>query len=66
MGTGQRRPGPHRYWTAFHQERAAQSLFGVVLCCSGLYALMTIGRTHWGTRRPPEVVLPRALPQKAH
>ena len=24
-----------RYWTAFHQERAAQSLFGTVLCCSG-------------------------------
>lgn len=24
-----------RYWTAFHQERAAQSLFGSVLCCSG-------------------------------
>ena len=24
-----------RYWTAFNQERAAQSLFGTVLCCSG-------------------------------
>src|SRR3954471_2137712 len=24
-----------RYWMAFHQERAAQSLFGVMLCCSG-------------------------------
>lgn len=24
-----------RYWTAFHQERSAQSLFGTVLCCSG-------------------------------
>lgn len=27
-----------RYWTAFHQERAAQSLFGVVMCCSGPFA----------------------------
>lgn len=25
----------HRYWFAFFQERAAQSLFGMVLCCSG-------------------------------
>jgi hyaluronan synthase len=24
-----------RYWNAFYQERAAQSLFGCVLCCSG-------------------------------
>lgn len=24
-----------RYWTAFNQERAAQSLFGVMMCCSG-------------------------------
>lgn len=24
-----------RYWSAFNQERAAQSLFGAVLCCSG-------------------------------
>ncbi len=24
-----------RYWTAFNQERAAQGLFGHVLCCSG-------------------------------
>ena len=24
-----------RYWAAFNQERAAQSLFGTVLCCSG-------------------------------
>jgi hyaluronan synthase/N-acetylglucosaminyltransferase len=24
-----------RYWSAFNQERAAQSLFGTVLCCSG-------------------------------
>lgn len=24
-----------RYWMAFHQERAAQSWFGTVLCCSG-------------------------------
>jgi hyaluronan synthase/N-acetylglucosaminyltransferase len=23
------------YWTAFNQERSAQSLFGTVLCCSG-------------------------------
>ncbi|KKR81283.1 MAG: Glycosyltransferase, probably involved in cell wall biogenesis [Candidatus Daviesbacteria bacterium GW2011_GWA1_41_61] len=27
-----------RYWTAFHQERAAQSFFGVVMCCSGPFA----------------------------
>src|SRR4051794_2536064 len=27
-----------RYWMAFHQERAAQSLFGVMLCCSGPFA----------------------------
>lgn len=26
-----------RYWNAFHLERAAQSLFGVVACCSGPY-----------------------------
>lgn len=24
-----------RYWSAFNQERAAQSFFGTVLCCSG-------------------------------
>ena len=24
-----------RYWSAFHQERAAQSVFDVVMCCSG-------------------------------
>lgn len=24
-----------RYWSAFNQERAAQSMFGTVLCCSG-------------------------------
>lgn len=24
-----------RYWNAFHQERAAQSLFRTVMCCSG-------------------------------
>ncbi len=28
----------YRYWSAFHQERAAQSLFGVVACCSGPFA----------------------------
>lgn len=28
----------YRYWSAFHQERAAQSLFGVVMCCSGPFA----------------------------
>jgi hyaluronan synthase/N-acetylglucosaminyltransferase len=27
-----------RYWMAFHQERAAQSLFGVMMCCSGPFA----------------------------
>jgi hyaluronan synthase len=27
-----------RYWIAFNQERAAQSLFGVVLCCSGPFS----------------------------
>jgi hyaluronan synthase/N-acetylglucosaminyltransferase len=25
----------YRYWSAFHQERAAQSFFKVVMCCSG-------------------------------
>ncbi len=25
-----------RYWTAFNQERASQSLFGTVLCCCGV------------------------------
>ncbi len=25
----------YRYWSAFHQERAAQSYFQVVMCCSG-------------------------------
>jgi len=25
----------YRYWSAFHQERAAQSFFRVVMCCSG-------------------------------
>lgn len=25
----------YRYWSAFHQERAAQSFFQVVMCCSG-------------------------------
>lgn len=25
----------YRYWSAFHQERAAQSFFNVVMCCSG-------------------------------
>jgi hyaluronan synthase/N-acetylglucosaminyltransferase len=28
----------YRYWMAFHQERAAQSLFGVVMCASGPFA----------------------------
>ena len=28
----------YRYWAAFHQERAAQSLFGVVMCCSGPFS----------------------------
>lgn len=27
-----------RYWNAFNQERAAQSLFGVVFCCSGPFS----------------------------
>jgi hyaluronan synthase/N-acetylglucosaminyltransferase len=27
-----------RYWSAFNQERAAQSLFGVVFCCSGPFS----------------------------
>src|SRR4051812_11199930 len=27
-----------RYWMAFHQERAAQSVFGVMLCCSGPFS----------------------------
>ena len=27
-----------RYWTAFNQERAAQSFFGVVMCCSGVFS----------------------------
>jgi hyaluronan synthase/N-acetylglucosaminyltransferase len=28
----------YRYWNAFNQERAAQSLFHVVICCSGPFA----------------------------
>ena len=28
-----------RYWVAFNQERAAQSFFGSVLCCSGPFAV---------------------------
>ncbi len=28
----------YRYWMAFHQERAAQSLFGVTMCCSGPFS----------------------------
>ena len=28
----------YRYWTAFNQERAAQSYFGVVLCASGPFS----------------------------
>jgi hyaluronan synthase len=28
----------YRYWSAFHQERAAQSFFKVVMCCSGPFA----------------------------
>jgi hyaluronan synthase len=28
----------YRYWMAFHQERAAQSLFGVMMCCSGPFS----------------------------
>ncbi len=27
-----------RYWTAFHQERAAQSYFDVLMCCSGPFS----------------------------
>jgi hyaluronan synthase len=27
-----------RYWMAFNQERAAQSLFGVTMCCSGPFS----------------------------
>ncbi len=27
-----------RYWTAFHQERAAQSYFSVLMCCSGPFS----------------------------
>jgi hyaluronan synthase/N-acetylglucosaminyltransferase len=28
----------YRYWNAFHQERAAQSLFRTVMCCSGPFS----------------------------
>jgi hyaluronan synthase len=28
----------YRYWTAFHQERAAQSYFLVLMCCSGPFS----------------------------
>ena len=28
----------YRYWTAFHQERAAQSRFDVLMCCSGPFS----------------------------
>lgn len=28
----------YRYWTAFHQERAAQSFFDVLMCCSGPFS----------------------------
>jgi hyaluronan synthase len=28
----------YRYWSAFNQERAAQSLFKVVMCCSGPFS----------------------------
>lgn len=28
----------YRYWTAFHQERAAQSFFNVMMCCSGPFS----------------------------
>jgi len=28
----------YRYWTAFNQERAAQSLFDVLMCCSGPFS----------------------------
>lgn len=29
----------YRYWVAFNQERAAQSLFSVVMCCSGPFSV---------------------------
>jgi len=28
-----------RYWSAFHQERASQSLLGVVMCCTGVFSI---------------------------
>lgn len=28
----------YRYWSAFHQERAAQSYFRVLMCCSGPFS----------------------------
>jgi hyaluronan synthase len=28
----------YRYWSAFHQERAAQSFFYVLMCCSGPFS----------------------------
>lgn len=28
----------YRYWTAFHQERAAQGYFSVLMCCSGPFS----------------------------
>lgn len=28
-----------RYWSAFYQERASQSYFGLVVCCSGVFAI---------------------------
>jgi hyaluronan synthase/N-acetylglucosaminyltransferase len=28
----------YRYWSAFHQERAAQSYFATVMCCSGPFS----------------------------
>lgn len=28
-----------RFWSSFNQERAAQSLFGVMICCSGAIAM---------------------------
>jgi hyaluronan synthase/N-acetylglucosaminyltransferase len=28
----------YRYWNAFHQERAAQSVFRTVMCCSGPFS----------------------------
>lgn len=28
----------YRYWSAFHQERAAQSFFRVLMCCSGPFS----------------------------